>query len=73
MQVGIEWVDNHEGASVKAFLDSKATGMFADKKFVKKNGFKLKKLDRSVKIKNVDGMGNSGGLVTHEIKVNVYY
>jgi len=47
--------------------------MFADKKFIKKNGFKLEKLDRPVKIKNVDGMGNSRGLVTHEIEVNVYY
>jgi len=47
--------------------------MFADKKFVEKNGFKLEKLDRPVRIRNVDGTGNSGGLMTHEIEVNVYY
>jgi len=34
-------VDNHERVSVKALLDSRATGMFADKKFVEKNSFKL--------------------------------
>jgi len=73
MQIGIKRVDNHEGVSVKALLDSGATGMFADKKFVEKNGFKLEKLDRPVKIKNVDGTENSRGLVTHEIEVNVYY
>ena len=73
MQIGIERVDNHKGVSVKTLLDSGATGMFADRKFVEKNGFKLEKLERPVKIKNVDGIGNSGGLVTHEIKVNVYY
>jgi len=73
MQIGIERVDNHEGVSVKALLDSRATRMFADKKFIEKNSFKLKKLDRPVKIKNVDRTGNSGGLVTHEIELNIYY
>jgi len=73
MQVGLEKVENHEGVSVKALLDSGATGMFANRKFVEKNGFKLVKLERPVKIRNVDRAGNSGGLVTHEIEVNVYY
>jgi len=73
MQVGLERIDNHKGVLVKALLDSGATGMFADKKFVEKNGFKLEKLDRPVRIRNVDGTRNSGGLVMHEIEVNVYY
>ena len=73
LQVGLERVDNHKGVSVKALLDSGATGMFADKRFVEKNGFKLEKLERPVRIRNVDGTGNSGGLVMHEIEVNVYY
>jgi len=29
--------------------------------------------DRPVRIRNVDGTGNSGRLVIHEIEVNVYY
>ena len=73
IQVGLKRIDNHEGVSVKALLDSGAMGMFIDKKFIEKNGFKLERLDRLVRIRNVDGTGNSGGLVTHEIKVNVYY
>jgi len=47
--------------------------MFADRKFVEKNGFKLEKLERPVRIRNVDRTGNNGELVTHEIEVNVYY
>ena len=73
MNIGIKKVDSHEGVSVKALLDNGATAMFADKKFVKKNDFKLEKLKRLVRIRNMDGMGNSEGLVTHEIKANVYY
>jgi len=73
MNIEIEKVDNHKRVSVKALLDSRATGMFADKKFVKKNGFKLEKLERPVRIRNIDGTGNKWGLVTYEIEVNMYY
>ena len=71
--VGMEKVDIHEGITVKALLDSGATGMFADKKFVERNGFKMEKLDRAVRVRNVDGTENSGGTVTHEIECNVYF
>jgi len=47
--------------------------MFADKKFVERNGFRLEKLERPVRIRNVDGTRNSGGLVMHKIQMNVYY
>jgi len=73
MNIGLERVDNHKGISVKALLDSGATGMFVDKKFVEKNGFKLEKLERPVRIQNMNRTENSGRLVTYEIKVNMYY
>jgi len=73
MKIEMEKVDNHKGVSVKALLDSGATGMFADKKFVEKNRFKLEKLEKPVRIRNVDRTGNSRGLVTHKIEVNMYY
>ena len=36
MQVEVEKIDIYEGISVKVLLNSGATGLFADKKFVKK-------------------------------------
>ena len=69
----MEKVDTHEGVIVKVLLDSGAIGMFANKKFVEKNGFKLEKLEKAVKIRNVDGMENSGGIVTHKIECNMYF
>jgi len=45
LEVGIEKLNNHERVTVKALLDSGATGIFVDKKFVEEHGFKLKKLD----------------------------
>jgi len=73
MTIGIEKVDTHEGVTVKVLLDSGATGMFADRKFMEKNGFKLERLERAVRIKNMDRTENSGGMVTYEIECNVYY
>jgi len=73
MQVGVEKIDTHKGVSVKALLDSGATGLFADKKFVKKWRFKKEKLARPIQIRNVDGTDNSEGMVMHEIEYNLYY
>jgi len=36
MQIGVEKIDTHEGVSVKALLDSGATGLFMSKKCVER-------------------------------------
>jgi len=73
LDIGIERTDMHKGVTIKALLDSSATGMFMDKKTAAKHRFKLQKLERPVRVKNVDGMYNSGGAITYQIEVNVYY
>ena len=44
LNIGVEKIDTHEGVTVKALLDSSATGMFMDRKIAAKHGFKLQKL-----------------------------
>jgi len=73
LEVGIEKLDNHEGVTVKALLDSGAMGIFVDKNFVEEHGFRLEKLDRPVEVKNVGGTSNSGENITHELECNVFY
>jgi len=73
MRIGIEKIDTHEGVTVKVLLDSRAAGMFVDRKFAEKHGFKLDKLEKPLIVMNVDGSNNSGGRITHEIECNVYY
>ena len=63
----------HEGVMVKALLDSGMTGMFMNKKIAAKHGFRLQKLERPVAVRNIDGTNNSGGAITHQVEVNVYY
>ena len=41
LNVRIEKIDTHEGVTVKALLDSSATGIFMDKRTVAKYGFRL--------------------------------
>ena len=73
MMVRMEKVDTYEGVTVKTLLDSGATGMFADKKFVAKNSFKLEKLERLSRVTNVNSLHNSRRLIIHEIECNMYY
>ena len=73
MDIGIEKVDTHEGITVKALLDSSTTGMFIDKEMAKRHSFKMMKLERPLKVKNVDETENSRGNITHQVEVNVFY
>jgi len=73
MQIGVEKIDTHEGVLVKALLDSGATGLFMSKKCALRGGFKLIKLGRPIIVRNVDGTGNSGRSITHEVEVNLYF
>jgi len=73
MNVGIKKVDMHEGRTVRVLLDSGATGLFMNKGLAQKRGYKLMKLDRLLQVKNVNGTGNSGGAITYEVEVNMFY
>jgi len=65
LDIGIEKVDMHKGITVKALLDSSAIGMFMDREIARKHGFKMTKLERPLKVKNVDGTENSKGNIMH--------
>jgi len=56
LDIEIEKVDTYEDVTVKALLDSGTTGMFMDREMAKKHGFKMTKLERPLKIKNIDGI-----------------
>jgi len=73
MSIGVEKLDMHKGITVKALLDSSATGMFMDKRMVARHGFKLQKLERLIIVRNVDGTNNSKEAITYQVECNVYY
>jgi len=65
MKVGLEKLESHEGVVVKALLDSRATGLFINTTFAKEKGFKIERMKNSLLVKNMDGIVNVGGAITH--------
>ena len=66
-------MDTQEGIIVEALLDSGATGLVMSSEFAKKQGFKLKKLERLMQVRNVDESFNKEGPIENTVKVNIYY
>ena len=73
MKIGLEIIDMQEGIMVEALLDSGATGLVMSSEFAKKQGFKLKKLERPMNIRNVDRSLNKEGPIENTVEVNIYY
>jgi len=73
VKIGLERIDTQEGVTVEALLDSGATGLVMSSEFAKKQGFKLKKLERPMNVKNVDRSLNKKGLIEYTVEVNIYY
>ena len=73
VKIGLERIDMQEGITVEALLDSRVTGLVMSSEFAKKQGFKLKKLDRPINVRNVDGSLNKEGPIEHMVEVNIYY
>jgi len=58
---------------VEALLNSGATGLVISLEFTRKQGFKLKKVDRLIYIRNVDSLFNQEEPIEHIVEVNIYY
>jgi len=73
VKIRLERIDMQEGITVEVLLDSNATGLVICSKFAKKQGFKLKKLDRPIYMRIVDGSLNKKGSIEHTVEMNIYY
>ena len=59
--------------TVEALLNSGATGLVMSLEFVRKQRFKLKKIERPIYVRNVDGTFNKRRLIEYMVEVNIYY
>jgi len=73
VKIGLERIDMQEGIMVEALLDSGAMELVMSSEFAKKQGFKLKKLERPMNVRNVDRLLNKERPIEHTVEVNIYY
>ena len=73
VKIGLERVDTQERIIVEALLDSRATGLVMSSELTKKKVFKLKKIERSIYVRNVDGTFNKEGPIKYMVEVNIHY
>ena len=73
VKIGLERIDTSKGVIVETLLDSEVTELVMSSEFARKQGFKLKKIERPIYIRNVDRSFNKKGPIEHTIEVNIYY
>jgi len=73
VKIGLERVDTQEGVTVEALLDSGAMESVMSLESVRKQGFKLKKIDKPIYVRNVNGSFDKEGLIKYMVEVNIYY
>jgi len=73
VKIRLERIDMQEGITVEALLDSGATELVMSSEFARKQEFKLKKLERPMHVRNVDGSLNKEEPIEHTVEVNIYY
>ena len=47
--------------------------MVISSEFARRQEFKIKKIERPIYIRNIDGMFNKKGLIEHIVEVSIYY
>jgi len=73
VKIGLERINTQEGVMVEALLDSGAMRLVMSSEFARKQEFKLKKIERPIYVRNVDGTFNKKRPIESTVEVNIYY
>jgi len=71
--VEIGTTDTSELHSVKVLLDSRATGSFIDRDFVRSKEINTRTLSRNIPVFNVDGSPNETGQISEVVDILLCY
>jgi len=73
VKIGLESIDIQERITMEVLLDSGMTGLVMSSEFAKKQGFRLKKINRPIYVRNVDRSFNKERPIKYMVEVNIYY
>jgi len=70
VKICLERIDTQKRIMVEALLNSEVTDLVISLSFVRKKGFKI---ERTIYVRNVDGIFDKKGLIKHIVEMNIYY
>jgi len=73
LPIEVSTTDTSEVHSVKALLDSRATGNFIDRDFVQTKGINTWSISRPILVYNMDGSPNEAGQISKVVDVVLHY
>ena len=73
VKIGLERINMQKEVTVEMLLDSGAIGLVMSPEFARKQRIKLKKIERPIYIRNIDGSFNKKEPIEHTVEVNIYY
>jgi len=73
LPIEVSTTDTSEVHSVKALLDSRATGNFIDRDFVRTKGINTWSISRPILVYNVDGSPNEAGQISEVVDMVLRY
>ena len=73
VKIELERINIQEEVIVKVLLNSEVTGLVMSLELTRKQGFKLKKIERPIYVRNVNGTFNKERLIKNIVEVNIYY
>jgi len=73
VKIGLERINIQEEIIVKILLNNGVTDLIISLECARKKRFKLKKIERPIYVRNVDGIFNKKRPIEHIMKINIYY
>jgi len=73
VKIRLERIDIQEGITIETLLDSGTIVLVMSSEFMRKQRFEMKKIEKSIYVRNVDGTMNKEGPIENMMKVNIYY
>ena len=73
MKIGLERIDTQEDVNVEVLLNNRVIGLVISLEFARKQEFKLKKIDKSIYMKNMNGSFNKERPIEYIVEINIYY
>ena len=73
VKIRLKRIDTQKEVTVEVLLGSGTMELVMSLEFTRKQGFKLKKIERLIYMRNVNGTFNKEELIEHTVEVNIYY